>query len=97
MITTGKRKLSRSSAKIRASGVFGRSAIVAWSWEWHPCSSAPIAQLYTFQHGFKSLGGNVDGMQGGGNITETGWVHGQQETLVLGDDEAYNHNHPRRI
>jgi hypothetical protein len=51
-------------------------------------TGADYAQLYIFQHGCKTFGGNVDGMQDGGNITQTGWVHGQQETLVLGDDEG---------
>src|SRR5487761_1788247 len=41
--------------------------------------------LYIFQHGCKTSGGKVDGMQSGTNLIETGWVHGQQETLVIGD------------
>jgi hypothetical protein len=48
-------------------------------------TGADYAQLYIFQHGCKTFGGKVDGRQAGSNITQAGWVHGQQETLVLGD------------
>jgi hypothetical protein len=51
-------------------------------------TGADYAQLYIFQHGCKTFGGKVDGLQDGNNITQTGWVHGQQETLVLGDDDG---------
>ena len=51
-------------------------------------TGADYGQLYIFPHGCKTFGGSVDGMQSGTNITNVGWVKGQQETLVLGDDDG---------
>jgi hypothetical protein len=41
--------------------------------------------LFMFEHGCKTNGGTVDGEQPGSAIVQTGWLKGQQETVVMGD------------
>jgi hypothetical protein len=53
-----------------------------------PRESGPLssyANLYIFQHGCRTAGGHVDGMESGENISNAGWLKGQQETIVLDD------------
>ncbi len=37
------------------------------------------------EHGCKTNGGTVDGEQPGCAIVQSGWLKGQQETVVMGD------------
>jgi hypothetical protein len=55
-----------------------------------PRSDAGYSNLYMFPAGSKAVGKPVDGMRSGTNIANSGWVQGQQETVVMGTNASPN-------
>jgi hypothetical protein len=55
-----------------------------------PRSDAGYSNLYMFPAGSKAIGKPVDGMRSGTNIANSGWVQGQQETVVMGTNASPN-------
>jgi hypothetical protein len=55
-----------------------------------PRSDAGYSNLYIFPAGSKVWGKPVDGTRSGTNIANSGWVQGQQETVVMGTNASPN-------
>ncbi len=55
-----------------------------------PRSDAGYANLYIFPAGSRVFGKPVDGLRSGTNISNAGWVQGQQETVVMGTNASPN-------
>jgi hypothetical protein len=55
-----------------------------------PRSDAGYSNLYIFPAGSKSSGKPLDGLRSGTNISNSGWVQGQQETVVMGTSTDVN-------
>ena len=55
-----------------------------------PRSDAGYSNLYIFPAGSKTSGKPVDGTRSGTNIANSGWVQGQQETVVMGTNASPN-------
>jgi hypothetical protein len=55
-----------------------------------PRSDAGFANLYMYPAGSKTFGKPLDGLRSGNNISSSGWVQGQQETVVMGTNSNPN-------
>jgi hypothetical protein len=55
-----------------------------------PRSDAGYSNLYIFPAGSRTSGKPVDGTRSGTNIANSGWVQGQQETVVMGTNASPN-------
>jgi hypothetical protein len=55
-----------------------------------PRSDAGYSNLYMFPAGSRTFGTPVDGTRSGTNIANSGWVAGQQETVVMGTNASPN-------
>ncbi len=53
-----------------------------------PREDAGYSNLYIYPHGSKTWGKPFDGTRSGENIASSGWVAGQQETVVMGTDPS---------
>ncbi len=55
-----------------------------------PRSDAGYSNLYLFPAGSRTFGKPIDGFRSGTNIANSGWVQGQQETVVMGTNASPN-------
>lgn len=55
-----------------------------------PRADAGYSNLYIYPAGSKTWGKPLDGTRSGENIASSGWVQGQQETVVMGTDPSTN-------